>query len=218
MQPTTTTFLQHKCISSTLNFKRQLNFANIFKATVDFANVWPTSKLVVECLTVLILFHVRLYFDFVSPVWCELELKKTLSQRYCGNGSKIRKASWDGCGYDSRTARPVATGLHSGAVPPQIFCVPQICCAQKNLFWTYNKNKNLAPLKCILTLQTIKPGYGRVHSSPEPRKWHFMKNITRWWIIPKITRLVPYFIKNIGYIQRGRERTSYKCIFFLLEL
>jgi len=57
-----------------------LNFANIFNATVDFATVRPTSKFVVECLTVLILFHVRLYFDFVSPVWCELVLKN-LSRR-----------------------------------------------------------------------------------------------------------------------------------------
>ena len=24
------------------------------------------------------------------------------------------------------------------------------------------------------------------HSSPEPRKWHFMKNVICWWMIPKI--------------------------------
>jgi len=36
------------------------------------------------------------------------------------------------------------------------------------------------------------------HSSPEPRKWHFMKNITCLWIIPKITKLDLYFIKDIG--------------------
>jgi len=57
------------------NFKRQLNFTNLFNVTVDFVTVWPTSNDVVECLTVLILCHVRLSFDFVPPVWCELELK-----------------------------------------------------------------------------------------------------------------------------------------------
>jgi len=29
----------------TSNFKRQLNFTNIFNATVDFATVWPTSNI-----------------------------------------------------------------------------------------------------------------------------------------------------------------------------
>ena len=40
-------------------------------------------------------------------MWASTE--KPLSQRYCGNGSKIRKASLDSCGYNSRTAGPVAT-------------------------------------------------------------------------------------------------------------
>ena len=31
-------------------------------------------------------------------------------------------------------------------------------------------------------------------------------------------KIVLCYIKNIGYIQKGRERTSHKCIFFLLEL
>jgi len=26
------------------------------------------------------------------------------------------------------------------------------------------------------------------HSSPEPRIWHFMKNIICWWMIPKIIK------------------------------
>ena len=56
------------------------------------------------------------------------------------------------------------------------------------------------------------------YSSPEPRKLQFMKNITCGWIITKITKLFLCYIKNIGYIQKGRERTSHKCIFFLLEL
>jgi len=47
------------------------------------------------------------------------------------------------------------------------------------------------------------------------KKRNFMKNITCWWIIPKITKLFLWFIKNIGYNQRGRERISYKCSFFL---
>jgi len=34
-----------KMLFRTFNVKRQLNFTNIFNATVDFATVWPTSKL-----------------------------------------------------------------------------------------------------------------------------------------------------------------------------
>jgi len=51
----------------TFNFKRQLHFTNIFNATVDFATVRPTSKFVVECLTLLSFCHARLSFDFVPP-------------------------------------------------------------------------------------------------------------------------------------------------------
>ena len=87
----------------TFNFKRELNFTNIFNAMVDFATVWPTSKCTVECSTVLIFYHTRLSFDFVPPFWCKLELKKH-SRRHRGNDSHIRKASLDRCGYDSLTA------------------------------------------------------------------------------------------------------------------
>ena len=39
-------------------------------------------------------------------------------------------------------------GAHSGAVTPKYFlCLPKFCCAQKNLFQTYDKNLNLSPLK-----------------------------------------------------------------------
>ena len=55
---------------------------HIFNATVDFATVWPTSKFVIECLTMLIFHHTRLSFDFVPTFWCDLELKKTLLQTY----------------------------------------------------------------------------------------------------------------------------------------
>ena len=48
----------------TFNFKRQLNFTNIY-VTVDFGTVWPTSKFVDECLTVQISYHARISFDFV---------------------------------------------------------------------------------------------------------------------------------------------------------
>jgi len=58
-----------------INFKRQLNFTNIFNAAVDFATVWPTSKFVVEC-SVLIFYHAGPSFDFVPSFWCALELKK----------------------------------------------------------------------------------------------------------------------------------------------
>ena len=143
----------------TFNFKRQLNFTNIFNVTVDFATVWPaTSEFMVECLRLLFLCNARLSFDFLPPVWCELELQITLAEMYCGNGGSI-------------FGKPVQT------------------------VWVWF-----------------------THSSTETRNLQFMKNITCWWIITKITKLVLYFIDNIGYIQRGKERTSCKCIFFLLEL
>ena len=121
----------------TFTFKRQLNFTNIFNATVDFASVWPTSQFVVECLTVLIFYDTRLSFDFVPPFWCELELKK-----------------------------------HS----------------RRDILWQWKQHleSQFRPLWIWFT-----------HGSPEPRKWHFMKNITCWWIIPKIAKLILYF-KNIG--------------------
>jgi len=50
------------------------------------------------------------------------------------------------------------------------------------------------------------------------KKRNFMKNITCRSIIPKITKLCLWFIKNIGYNQKGRERISRKCNFFLVEL
>jgi len=36
---------------------------------------------------------------------------------------------------------------HSGEVTTISFCAPKFCCAQKNLFQTYDKNKNLFLLK-----------------------------------------------------------------------
>jgi len=81
-----------------------LYFTNIY-VTVDFATVWPTSKFVDECLTVLISYHARISFDFVLT-WTRAE--KPLSQRcIVANGSNIRKASSDSYGYDSRTAHQV---------------------------------------------------------------------------------------------------------------
>jgi len=134
MQQTTT-----KMHFITYNFKRQLNFTNIFNATADFATVWPNSKFGVECLTMLIFYHARLSFDFVPPFWCELELK---------NYSR-RDILWQRKQYSAGQFRPL---------------------------WIWF-----------------------THSSPERRKWYFMKNIMCWWwIIPKITKLVPYFIKNTG--------------------
>ena len=116
------------------NFKWKLNFTNIFNATVDFVTVWPTSKFVVECLRVLIFYHARLSFHFLSSFWCELELKK-----------------------------------HS----------------RKDILWQWRQysESQFRPMWIWFT-----------HISPEPRKWHFMKSIMCWWIIPKIAKLVPYLI------------------------
>jgi len=41
------------------------------------------------------------------------------------------------------------------------------------------------------------------HSSPEPRKWHFMKSIMCWWIIPKIPKLVLYFRDRQPFLHCG---------------
>jgi len=66
----------------TSNFKRQLNFTNIFNATVDFATVWPTSNIrgwvldsanLLSCST-------TLWFRASVLMWTGAE--KTLSQRY----------------------------------------------------------------------------------------------------------------------------------------
>jgi len=45
-----------------------------------------------------------------------------------------------------------------GAVTRKSFVPPKFCCAQKYLFYRYDKNKNFSPLKCILTPQTLKTG------------------------------------------------------------
>jgi len=36
---------------------------------------------------------------------------------------------------------------------------PKVCCAQKSVFQTYNKNKNLALQKMCFGPQTFKPGF-----------------------------------------------------------
>jgi len=104
IQQTTTTFFPQKCISWHLISNGNWFFTNIFNATVDFSTVWPTSKFVVECLTVLSFYHARLSFDFVPPFWCELELKNhsrrdILWQRKQYSESQFRLL-WI---YDSRT-------------------------------------------------------------------------------------------------------------------
>jgi len=44
-----------------------------------------------------------------------------------------------------------------GVVPPSIFlCPPKFCCAQKNLFQTRNKNKNLAHINMYFALAKLK--------------------------------------------------------------
>jgi len=58
-------------------------------------------------------------------------------------------------------SRPADTG-HSGPVTPKsIFVSIRSCCGQKNLFETYDKNKNIFPKYVGLSCpQTSKPGYG----------------------------------------------------------
>jgi len=51
-------------------------------------------------------------------------------------------------------------GDHSVAVTPKSFCAPKFCSAQKNLFQTYDKNKNPSPIKIYFAPQTSKPSYG----------------------------------------------------------
>ena len=89
----------------TSNFKRQLNFTNIFNATVDFATVWPTSNIrgwvldsanLLSCST-------TLWFRASVLMWTGAE-KNTFAEIYCGTENIIRKASSDRCRYDSRTA------------------------------------------------------------------------------------------------------------------
>jgi len=54
--------------------------------------------------------------------------------------------------------RPADTVGHFGAVLPKSFLyLPKFCCAQKNLFQTYDKNKNLSLLKMYFAPQTLKP-------------------------------------------------------------
>jgi len=54
---------------------------------------------------------------------------------------------------------PLTRGAFGGVIPKS-FCPPEFCCAQKNLFWTYEKHKNLPPIKMQFPSQTLKPGYG----------------------------------------------------------
>ena len=46
-----------------------------------------------------------------------------------------------------------------------------------------------------------------VYSSPDPRKWHFMKNIMCWWIIPKIT--IGTVINRKYWLQPERQWTDF---------
>ena len=145
----------HKIINTTgmlfltFNFKRQLNFTNIFNATV--ATVWPASKLWLSVGQHWSLISSSTFVRFRAFVLMRIRGNKPLSQRYIvANEKSIRKK-------------------------------------QFRQLWEWF-----------------------THSSPEPKKWHFMKNrpTTCWWIIPKITKLVLWFIENTGYSQRDRDRIS----------
>ena len=49
---------------------------------------------------------------------------------------------------------------HSCAVAPTFFCPPKFFVPRKSCFNCVIKIKTLPPLKCVLPLQTVKPGYG----------------------------------------------------------
>jgi len=58
------------------------------------------------------------------------------------------------------TTRPVAMGGIRGQCPPNFFCAsPDFLVPRKICFKNLIK-QNRSPLKCILPLQTSKPGYG----------------------------------------------------------
>jgi len=57
-------------------------------------------------------------------------------------------------------------GGHSGAVSSQLFVPPKFCYDQKSLFQTYSKNKNLAPLQCILPW---------IRACYQTHLWHFFR-------------------------------------------
>ena len=54
---------------------------------------------------------------------------------------------------------PYPRGIIRGQFP-RIFVAPDFLFAHKNLFQTYNKNKNLSPRRMYFVSQTLKPGYG----------------------------------------------------------
>ena len=53
-------------------------------------------------------------------------------------------------------------GVNSGTIRSNLIFPPKFCSAQKNLFWTYDKNKNLSTLKMFWSSQTLKPAQGLV--------------------------------------------------------
>ena len=55
---------------------------------------------------------------------------------------------------------PQTLGTLGGSYPPNFFMPPKFCCAQKNVFETYDENKNLSPIQMYLSPQTLKPDYG----------------------------------------------------------
>jgi len=45
---------------------------------------------------------------------------------------------------------------HTGQLPQIFFVPPKFCCAQKELFQTYDKNKNLSPIKIYFASPSVK--------------------------------------------------------------
>ena len=48
---------------------------------------------------------------------------------------------------DGSAQAPRHGGTFGGSYLQIFLCLPKYCCAQKNLFQTYDKNKNISPLK-----------------------------------------------------------------------
>jgi len=50
--------------------------------------------------------------------------------------------------------------IWGGSAPPNFLCPPNFVGPRNFFIKTYNKNKNLAPIKCFVLPQKIRPSYG----------------------------------------------------------
>jgi len=98
--------------------------------------------------------------------------------------------------------------------------VPQISLFPENLFQKYDKNKNLAPLKCIFPLQTSKPGYGPEYGAAQSwdeSQWGFsfygIKNELLLRIFCHTERLKPFQVTTGGQKNFRSDWVSFLLLF-----